>query len=83
MAKGLNVWQHICRRGYIWRLDHIDVEVSSVKVRLGRKSKDAWSLVRLLLVLFLGLATVGAVQVRICRSLHPSRGLLECLRPSP
>jgi hypothetical protein len=54
-----------------------------LKVRLGRKSKDAWSLVRLLLVLFLGLATVGAVQVRICRSLHPNRGLLECLRPSP
>ncbi len=53
-----------------------------IRVRIKRKAKDGWRLAQLLLALLIGLASLGAVQVRLCRVLHPGRGILECLRPS-
>lgn len=54
-----------------------------IRVRLKRKTKDVWRLGQLLLALFIALASLGAIQVRLCRLSHPGRGVLECLRPSP
>ncbi len=51
-----------------------------IRVRLKRKTKDAWRLGQLLLALVIALASLGAIQVRLCRTLHPGRAVLECLR---
>ncbi len=52
-----------------------------LKVRLRRKTKDVWHLGQILLALVIALASLAAFQVRLCRVVHPGRGVIECLRP--
>ncbi len=51
-----------------------------LRVRIRRKTKDGVRLAQLLAALLIALASLGAIQVRLCRVLHPGRAVLECLR---